>query len=72
MATITSKGQVTIPKSVRDRFGLGPGIEVEFEIVGNTVQIRRVTRQSSIDRWCGVLTVAGGTDAFLNEARGKP
>ncbi len=27
---ITSKGQVTIPKEVRDSFGLLPGTEVEF------------------------------------------
>ncbi len=27
---ITSKGQVTIPKAIRDNFGLLPGTEVEF------------------------------------------
>ncbi len=31
-ATITSKGQVTIPKSIRDRFGLDAGTEVEFVV----------------------------------------
>ena len=28
--TVTSKGQVTIPKSVRDFLGIGPGSKVEF------------------------------------------
>ena len=28
--TVTSKGQVTIPKAVRDRLGLKPGSKVEF------------------------------------------
>ena len=28
--TITSKGQVTIPKAVRDMLGLKPGMKVEF------------------------------------------
>lgn len=27
---VTEKGQVTIPKPIRDRLGIGPGSEVEF------------------------------------------
>ena len=30
-ATVTSKGQITIPKRVRDLLGIGPGSEVDFE-----------------------------------------
>ena len=29
-ATITSKGQVTLPKAIRDRFHLEPGDRIEF------------------------------------------
>jgi antitoxin PrlF len=29
--TVTSKGQVTIPKRVRDLLGIGPGSEVDFQ-----------------------------------------
>jgi AbrB family looped-hinge helix DNA binding protein len=32
MTTITTKGQVTIPKPVRDRLGVKPGDEVTFEL----------------------------------------
>jgi AbrB family looped-hinge helix DNA binding protein len=32
---VTVKGQVTIPKSIRDRLGLTPGSRVEFEVDGN-------------------------------------
>ncbi len=38
---ITSKGQVTIPVAVRERAGLLPGTEVEFECDGDTVRIVR-------------------------------
>jgi AbrB family looped-hinge helix DNA binding protein len=31
-ATITSKGQVTVPKAVRDRFHLSPGDKIQFVI----------------------------------------
>jgi AbrB family looped-hinge helix DNA binding protein len=29
--TVTSKGQVTIPKRVRDLMGIGPGSRIDFE-----------------------------------------
>lgn len=35
MPRMTSKGQVTIPKRVRDYLGLKPGAEVEFEYDGD-------------------------------------
>lgn len=34
-ATITSKGQVTIPKAVRDRLHLSPGDRIEFLVDEN-------------------------------------
>ena len=42
---LTSKGQVTIPQEIRDRLGLHPGTEVEFDIVDETVRIRRAATQ---------------------------
>jgi AbrB family looped-hinge helix DNA binding protein len=36
---ITSKGQVTIPADIRDRAGLLPNTEVEFEFDGTVVRI---------------------------------
>jgi AbrB family looped-hinge helix DNA binding protein len=38
---ITSKGQVTIPQDIRERIGLLPDTEVEFEVVGNAVKFRK-------------------------------
>jgi len=38
---ITSKGQVTIPAEIRERAGLLPHTEVEFEYDGKTVRIVR-------------------------------
>ncbi len=38
---ITSKGQVTIPQHVRNRLGLLPHTEVEFEVTGDYARIRK-------------------------------
>lgn len=34
-STVTSKGQVTIPKAVRDMLGIKPGSKVEFRRASN-------------------------------------
>ena len=39
---ITSKGQVTIPQAIREKAGLLPYTEVEFEFDGKRVILRRV------------------------------
>ena len=41
---ITSKGQVTIPVEIRERFGLLPHTEVEFTIREGDVVLRRPVR----------------------------
>lgn len=44
--TLTSKGQVTIPKAIRDHLGLKPGNKVEFEIDGTgAVHVRGETKK---------------------------
>lgn len=37
---VGTKGQVVIPKDIRDELGLQPGAEVDFEQDGGTVRIR--------------------------------
>jgi AbrB family looped-hinge helix DNA binding protein len=39
---LTSKGQVTIPQDIRERLGLLPHSEVEFDVVGDSVRIRKM------------------------------
>ncbi|MFN0193317.1 MAG: AbrB/MazE/SpoVT family DNA-binding domain-containing protein [Aestuariivirga sp.] len=41
MARVTSKGQVTIPKEVRDKLGIGPGSNIGFEEQGGHVVLVR-------------------------------
>jgi AbrB family looped-hinge helix DNA binding protein len=45
---ITSKGQVTIPQDIRNRLGLLPHTEVEFEVAGDHARIRKARHSSSV------------------------
>lgn len=42
VAKLTSKGQVTIPKTVRQTLGLDDGGKIAFEVSGSSVTISRV------------------------------
>jgi AbrB family looped-hinge helix DNA binding protein len=73
---ITSRGQVTIPVEIREKLGLLPNSEVEFEIQGNAVRLRKVEAarrrgRSLIDRLRGTGTTRMSADEILALTRGK-
>ena len=47
LSTVTDKGQITLPKALRDRLGIRPGSKVEFALQpDDTVRLRVLTRGS--------------------------
>lgn len=45
LSTVTDKGQVTLPKAIRDRLGIRPGTRIDFEIQpDDTLKVRVLTR----------------------------
>lgn len=38
---VSSEGQIQIPPEIRDRLGILPGIEVQLEVIGDTLQVRK-------------------------------
>jgi AbrB family looped-hinge helix DNA binding protein len=52
-STLTSKGQVTIPKPIRERMGVGPHDKVVFVMEGDVVKIAR--RESVVQRTAGIM-----------------
>lgn len=69
---ITSKGQVTIPQEIRERFGLLPDTEVEFVAKKNSVQIVKSASpskpsrgQALVRRLRGRASVKMSTDQIL-------
>lgn len=47
---VTEKGQVTIPKALRDALGIGAGTEVEFERRKDTIVVRKSDRSPTRGR----------------------
>jgi len=75
---ITSKGQVTIPAEIREKAGLLPQTEVEFEFDGKVVRIIRAKGLSKTGRGARLIAhlrgrgdVAMSTDAIMALTRGK-
>lgn len=74
--TVTSKGQVTIPKAVRDLLGIQPGTEVEFRRAadGTIVLERADRRRPARSRFAKLRGSAGpgmSTDEIMALTRGE-
>ena len=57
IARISSKGQVTIPKQVRDQLGIDAGDELDFRIENGRLEVRPIRRRKLTDFW-GVFRVS--------------
>ena len=72
---ITSKGQVTIPQAVRERYGLLPGTEVRFVEDGDTVRLEKARRggrrgRAMVERMRGRASTRLSTDEIMALTRG--
>ena len=71
-AIVSEKGQVTIPKRLRERLGIRPGETLEFEDDDGRLIATKASDRDPVDELYGVLALEGGTDAWMNELRGDP
>jgi AbrB family looped-hinge helix DNA binding protein len=71
-SVVSEKGQVTIPKSLRDRLGIRPGQVLEFRAERGRLVARKVTAEDPVDTVYGILEEAGSTDEVIARLRGEP
>jgi AbrB family looped-hinge helix DNA binding protein len=74
---IGERGQVTIPKDIREQFGLGSETEVEFRVVGGSIVLRKAPNRLNLAKWkgrCGdAFTKLGysSADTLIDDVRGR-
>ena len=66
VATLTSKGQTTIPKEIREKLGLKPGTKLHFNLMPDgTISVRAKT--GTIKDLVGILHRPGAKTATVEE-----
>jgi AbrB family looped-hinge helix DNA binding protein len=56
--SVTSKGQVTIPKRVREALGITPGSKVDFDLAGGGALVKKHV-SSRIEEGAAILDYKG-------------
>jgi AbrB family looped-hinge helix DNA binding protein len=67
---VAARGQVTIPKPLRERLGIRPGTVLEFTEEGGRLIIVKANAQDELDRVYGTLGSGRRTDELIEELRG--
>ena len=69
---IGERGQVTIPKDIREQYGLLPNIEVEFiqEKYGILI-VKKIRDMSPVEQVYGILKKNESTDNYIEAIRGR-
>jgi AbrB family looped-hinge helix DNA binding protein len=67
---VGERGQVTIPKKLRTRYGVKPGSEVEFEERKDGLLIKKVVREDPLHELVGMIQNDVDVDRYLEQTRG--
>lgn len=71
-STISEKGQITVPKPLRDRLGIRGGDRLEFTEGHGGLVVRKATGQDPVEEVYGILSLDQSTDDALRMLRGDP
>lgn len=71
MTRVTEKGQVTIPKEIREQLGIQPGDEIDFEETEEGYVIRKEVDESRFEKWRGVAETDATVEERMADLRGE-
>ena len=72
---IGERGQVTIPKDIREQFG--PETEVEFRVVDGSIVLKKAPKKLNLEKWKGRCSDSfaklgySSVDKFIEDIRGR-
>ena len=66
---VSERGQITIPKRLRERLGIRPGQVLDFQEEEGRLVVTKDMRQDPIDAVYGVLRLKRSTDQLMTELR---
>ena len=74
---VGERGQVTIPKEIRVRFGIGADTEVEFQVLENNIVLKKAPKKLNLAKWKGRCRDSFGelgyssVDEYMEDVRGR-
>ena len=71
-SVVSERGQITIPKELRDRLGLKPGIVLDFTEDQGRLVATKVVAGDFLEESFGLLHRKIATDLVMEELRGLP
>ncbi len=67
---VSEKGQVTIPKKLRDQLGIQVGDELDFEVEHGRLVAAKLVEQDPLDAVWGTVDIGMSADEWVDELRG--
>jgi AbrB family looped-hinge helix DNA binding protein len=74
---VGERGQITIPKEIRDKFGLTAGTEVEFHVTDGSIVLKKAPKKLDLAKWKGHCRDSfaklgySSVDKFIEDIRGR-
>jgi AbrB family looped-hinge helix DNA binding protein len=69
-STVSERGQVTIPKTLREQLGIAPGQVLDFAIDGSRLVATKAAQRDPVNAVYGIIDAPGSTDDLLAGIRG--